>query len=858
MDTVLICITTLIKYMKKLTIALILFIFFSSFAYADSARTIPPTFFAMQSHSLQGDTSHHARTCKLMAEAGIKLIRDEMYWSNLEKEKGNIIFPDNYIQNVDITLANGIDPLIILDYGNPNYDNGMAPFTEEGRAAFARYCSAVVSKFKGKIKYFEIWNEPNIPGFWKPEPNPKDYVLLLKAAYIACKTANPNCVILGGATSGVDTTFLETVFQTGGLQYMDMLSLHPYTGVSPEENHLIGKLNAARKLTEKYGKPLRIWITEVGYPTHIGANGFPEETQSNYLVRTYLESLANGYVDAVFWYWFGPDGPDETYSEDRFGIIRSDWSQKPGYIAYKTMTEQLRKARFLESVTDETKSLLGYRFQAGSNQVTAVWSKKGLATSSLKTKANQIKSVLSNGTAQIYSPWQNIATLTFTESPTYIISGKEPVRLISPLFQFANSKYIFPPGSSKEANLFIDTRSIKSGKKLNGEFKISIVPAEMQMNQDVILSEVKPATTSLCKIIITTPQLAMNTTAILSAEVFIGNNRAGLVNCELMLTEPAALHIHPGLDSDKIGAKKVDIILKNLMEFSLSGELFVSSKSDIIFSQSDILFSDLSSNNEQICESEIRGAEFPPDTIYPIEVKAYLSTGKIITKQKAIDYLPCKKTVQPIVIDGNLDDWKEAIPIYLNHADQIIIGKEKWRGITDCSGTIYTLWDDQNIYLSAVILDDIKSNTIKPSSTVYHSDGLEVYFDTDLYGDEDIAKYNDDDFQYGFFDTPAGPSIWRWSPGDKQDKIAKFAKVYRNDLGDNKKSTGYVIEASIPLSELNLKPKSGMVIGFTVALDDDDTPDSIDPFHQDLQMIWAGSKNNWYDPTGFGQLFFIE
>ncbi|MDI6783714.1 MAG: cellulase family glycosylhydrolase, partial [bacterium] len=313
-------------------------------------RNIPSTFFAMQSHSLQGDTSHHARTCKLMAEAGIKLIRDEIYWSNLEKEKGKIIFPENYIQNVDITLANGIEPLIILDYGNPNYDNGRPPYTEEGRAAFARYCSAVVSKFKGKIKYFEIWNEPNIAGFWKPEPNPKDYFLLLKAAYTACKSANPNCVILGGATSGVDTTFLETVFQTGGLQYMDILSLHPYTGVSPEENDLIGKLNAAWKLTEKYGKPLRIWITEVGYPTHTSANGFLEETQSDYLVRTYLQSLASGFVDSVFWYWFGPDGPDETYSEDRFGIIRADWSQKPGYIAYKTMTEQLRKARYLGSI----------------------------------------------------------------------------------------------------------------------------------------------------------------------------------------------------------------------------------------------------------------------------------------------------------------------------------------------------------------------------------------------------------------------------------------------------------------------------------------------------------------------------
>jgi hypothetical protein len=844
--------------MKKIiTILTFVFLLLSSTIYAESWWNIPPTFFAMQSHSLQGDTSFHGRTCKLMAEAGIKLIRDELYWSNLEKEKGKIVFPDNYVQNVDITLANGIEPLIILDYGNSLYDNGKPPYTEEGRAAFARYCSTVVSRFKGKIKYFEIWNEPNIAGFWKPEPNPNDYVLLLKAAYQACKSANPNCVILGGATSGVDTTFLETVFQKDGLQYMDILSLHPYTGVSPEENDLIGKLIAARKLTEKYKKPLRIWITEVGYPTHTGANGFPEETQSNYLVRTYLQSLSSGLVDSVFWYWFGPDGPDETYSEDRFGIIRNDWSQKPGYIAYKTMTEQLQKGRYLGPVTADNKSLLGYRFQVGSNQVTAIWSKKGWITSGLITNAGQIRAVLSNAITQSYTPWQNIATLTFTESPTFIISGKEPIHLISPLFQFANSKYVFSPGSEKETNLFIDNRVVKPSKKLIGEFRVTLVPAEMQMNQNIIRFEVKPGTTSFCKIKITTPQLAIDTTAVLSAELFIGNNRVGSVNCELMLTEPGAIHIHPGLELET-QTKKVEVILKNLMESRLSGEILLSSKSDVIFSQSDMLFSNLSANKEQVFESEIKGVEFPPDTVYPIEVKAYLSTGKILNKQRAIDFLLCKKTSQPIVIDGNLDDWKDAVSINLNRADQIIVGKEKWLGITDCSGTVYTLWDDQNIYLSAVILDDIRSNTIKPSSDVYHSDGIEIYFDTDLYGDEDIAKYTDDDFQFGFFDTPAGPVVWWWSPGDSLDKQAKIAMVYRNDLGDDKKSAGYVIEGSIPLSELKLKPKPGTIIGFTVALDDDDTPDSIDPFHQDLQMIWAGSKSNWCDPTEFGQLIFIE
>ncbi|MCX7918421.1 MAG: cellulase family glycosylhydrolase [bacterium] len=812
----------------------------------------------MQSHSLQGDTTHHTRTCQLMAEAGIKLIRDELYWSNLEREKGKIIFPENYLQNVEITLAHGIEPLIILDYGNPNYDNGRAPYTDEGREAFARYCTAVVSKFKGKIKYFEIWNEPNIPGFWKPEPNPKDYFLLLKTVYQACKQANPNCVILAGATSGVDLKFFEEVFKLGGLQYMDVLSLHPYTGVSPEGNDLVGKLIAARKLTEKYRKSLRIWITEIGYPTHTGPNGFTEQTQSDYLVRTYFHSLASGYVDAVFWYWFGPDGPDETYSEDRFGIIRSDWSPKPAYIAYKTMYEQINNVQYLGSIDSTNPAVVGYRFQNGNNLLTVLWSVKGRIPIGIKTRAKEIQIIAADGTQQTLTPLQNVVTFTLTESPIYIHSGKDPIQVTTPLFKFGKSNYVFPPGSTKSVTLILDNKSIKPNQQFDGLCKLAINPLEIQLTKEIIPIRLEKIGSPIYRIQMITPRLPSKKTAILTAQVIIGGKLIGVVETEIQLTEPAILQCYPELDL-VTGTKNVKIRLDNLMESPISGELHLSSLKDtIIFDRVIIPFSEISAKSGWTYLAEIKESNDAPDTLYSLEVSAYLTDGNTLRLNKTIAYLPCKKSKQNIVIDGNLEEWKDAIPIRLTRAEQITVGKENWFGKFDGSATVSLLWDDKNIYVSAIVLDDKRSNTIKPSSSVYHSDGLEIYFDTDLVSDYTTAKYNDDDFQFGFFDTPDGPIVWRWSPGDTQDTAAQIAIVERNDLGENAQATGYILEARIPLSELRLSPQPGMVIGFTVALDDDDTPNAVDPFKQDMQMIWAGSKNNWCDPTGFGQLFFIE
>jgi beta-glucosidase/6-phospho-beta-glucosidase/beta-galactosidase len=83
----------------------------------------------------------------------------------------------------------GLRPLIIFNYANKHYDGGVAPHTEEGRQAFARYCRELMSRYGTICRHWEVWNEPNI-GFWKPKPNPADYTELLKTVYQTVKAAS--------------------------------------------------------------------------------------------------------------------------------------------------------------------------------------------------------------------------------------------------------------------------------------------------------------------------------------------------------------------------------------------------------------------------------------------------------------------------------------------------------------------------------------------------------------------------------------------------------------------------------------------------------------------------------------------
>ena len=62
---------------------------------------------------------------------------------------------------------------------------------------------------------WEVWNEPNIKQFWKPQPSADDYAKLALAAASAIHAAAPGELVVGPATSRVDFRFVETCLAAG-------------------------------------------------------------------------------------------------------------------------------------------------------------------------------------------------------------------------------------------------------------------------------------------------------------------------------------------------------------------------------------------------------------------------------------------------------------------------------------------------------------------------------------------------------------------------------------------------------------------------------------------------------------------
>ena len=268
----------------------------------------------------------------LVPSAGIKIIRDGYRWELVEKEKGVLKFEPEIKEKFRAIHSEGIKILYTLGLGNPFYDNGAAPKSPEAVEGYARYCAFVAEELKGVVDCFEIWNEYNYNGSFNPtEEPPETYANMLKAAYTAIKDVNPEATVVGLSMGGVQPSWAKRVFDAGGYDYLDAVSLHPYeyTNVFDEEK-LINSINSIKDLMKEHSgensiKP--IWITEIGFSTYNGNTGFSENAQAKNTVLSYAVTKAYDLADKYIQYQLC-DRDDLTNKESCWGILRKTKSQK--------------------------------------------------------------------------------------------------------------------------------------------------------------------------------------------------------------------------------------------------------------------------------------------------------------------------------------------------------------------------------------------------------------------------------------------------------------------------------------------------------------------------------------------------
>lgn len=305
-------------------------------------------------------------------ELGVGWIRWDIEWFYVQNDSKDSFNWDESDRIVALAEKYNIKSVATLAYAPKWAAAESCSYTDcypADPSAFGKFAEEAARRYKGKINVYEIWNEPNSNVFWK-NPNPQIYGEILKESYTRIKSVDPNIEVLTGGLAAIEDSkrgsispvgFLESLYEEGVNKYFDSIALHPYTyPIAPNfpfiNNHF-REMEKIRKLMIKNGdENKKIWITEIGAPTggpgyasgldkligfKYGSDYMEEEAQAEILQDSVLYYKENtDFIAGYFWYSLLDEGSSRGDTENFYGLLKHDWSEKLGYSLYKDLISQ--------------------------------------------------------------------------------------------------------------------------------------------------------------------------------------------------------------------------------------------------------------------------------------------------------------------------------------------------------------------------------------------------------------------------------------------------------------------------------------------------------------------------------------
>jgi hypothetical protein len=362
-----------------------------------------------------------------MFDAGVNFIRIGQYenssdytsWDWVERKRGEYSVVPELDDYVNSLVENGVHIEIQLLYGNPLYTSPAGrlpqsitpepgsfhnpdrslysvfwpPQTDEQIAAFTKYVAWMVNHFRGRVQYYEIWNEPNID-YWNPTANPQDYGKLFKAAADVIHKTDPDAKAVFGGLAGAHEDFAKRALDACDCAAsIDVFAYHNY----PDYGHNLNPEAASKDSdTNESSRPLRDMVR--GYPgIHKDLvfwddefnDGLPswtdsdESVQTKYIPRGLLTDKAAG-IRTFVWLIVGATDGNEL---DDFGMLHglklqpNDFTPRPVFAALQNTNTLFSDTRLdpsikieVEAPSSSSEKLVTYGFRSSSGKaIVAYW-----------------------------------------------------------------------------------------------------------------------------------------------------------------------------------------------------------------------------------------------------------------------------------------------------------------------------------------------------------------------------------------------------------------------------------------------------------------------------------------------------
>ena len=239
----------------------------------------------------------------------IELAKGEFKWDNLEGALANAESKGM----TDILMVLGTTPEWAAS--DTSFENPYPPYPGANSAPknikdWEDWVTAVVTRFKGRISAYQIWNEASYKQFWNGTP--EQMAELTKTAYDIIKANDPDALVVSASPA----LRLDAPFQKFYPAYLaalakdgwpiDVLAFHTYPDANGDPAARGALIEVAKKAITDAGAPadMPLWDTELNYGLAGGDQPKVDITgprAAGWVVRTYIDDLRYG-IERSYWY----------------------------------------------------------------------------------------------------------------------------------------------------------------------------------------------------------------------------------------------------------------------------------------------------------------------------------------------------------------------------------------------------------------------------------------------------------------------------------------------------------------------------------------------------------------------------
>jgi hypothetical protein len=423
-----------------------------SFAYMEPAGPIQGRddgfLFGMCTHSERW--SKHDQQLEVLATAlcGAKVVRTGPEWGSIQPGK-DVWDWGTLDRLVELYGDSGIEIQALLGFcpkwAAPPEKQQSRDWLDWSRGApdldaFGRYAYQAARRYKGKIRYWEVWNEPDI-GFFRGTLD--EYLAMLATAHDSIEKASPKAKVLTGGFASMEHPSLKKDFHKQvviqGKDHFDVHAFHAHGGFDSYARTIDDKFLAMREST---GTRQPWYANETAVSSMEGAQKMQAET----LYKKFLFSWSRGAI-GYNWYDLRNDGFDPRNGEHNYGLLTNDFYPKAAYPVYNALALYFKGTDF-DRQLELGPNLWAFAFKGKDRIIIPAWNEQASSAGKhvvIRTDARKAEKIDLMGNASPVPIVDGLVVLDVSSTPAALnLHQASMARETACLVDVSNSQVAIP------------------------------------------------------------------------------------------------------------------------------------------------------------------------------------------------------------------------------------------------------------------------------------------------------------------------------------------------------------------------------------------------------------------------------